>query len=118
VVLTPSHNPPEDGGFKYNPPSGGPADVDVTGWIEQAANGFLEQGLADVRRIPYERARRAACVRRHDYLTTFVDDLANVVDLDRSARRVSPSGSIRSAARAFTIGRRSSSGTASPDGRE
>ena len=83
VVLTPSHNPPEDGGFKYNPPSGGPADVDVTAWIEQAANGFLEQGLADVRRMPYERARRAACVSRHDYLTTFVDDLANVVDLDQ-----------------------------------
>jgi phosphoglucomutase len=82
IVLTPSHNPPEDGGFKYNPPSGGPAEVAATSWIEQAANGMLERGLADVRRMPLERARRAACVHRHDYLTSFVVDLANVVDLD------------------------------------
>jgi len=82
IVLTPSHNPPEDGGFKYNPPSGGPADVAATRWIEQAANQMLERGLADVRRTPLARARRAACVHRHDYLTRFVADLANVVDLD------------------------------------
>ena len=82
IVLTPSHNPPEDGGFKYNPPSGGPAEVAATSWIEQAANEMLERGLADVRRMPLERARRAACVHRHDYLTSFVGDLANVVDLD------------------------------------
>jgi len=83
VVLTPSHNPPEDGGFKYNPPSGGPADVAATAWIERTANGLLEAGLAGVRRMPYERARQAACVHRHDYLSRFVADLPNVVDLEQ-----------------------------------
>ncbi len=60
VVITPSHNPPEDGGFKYNPPNGGPADTDITGAIERAANRSLEDGLNGVKRIPYERARKAA----------------------------------------------------------
>jgi phosphoglucomutase len=83
VVLTPSHNPPEDGGFKYNATTGGPADVAATTWIEQTANRLLEGQLAGVRRIPYERARSAACVHRHDYLSTFVADLGNVVDLER-----------------------------------
>jgi phosphoglucomutase len=83
VVLTPSHNPPEDGGFKYNATTGGPADVAATNWIEQAANGLLTAGLADVRRMPYERARRAPCVHRHDYLSKFVADLVNVIDLER-----------------------------------
>jgi phosphoglucomutase len=82
VVITPSHNPPEDGGFKYNPPNGGPADTDITGAIERAANRYLENGLKGVKRIPYERARKSACVHRHDYVTPYVADLANVLDME------------------------------------
>lgn len=82
VVITPSHNPPEDGGFKYNPPNGGPADTDITGGIERAANRYLEDGLMGVKRIPYERARQSSCVHRHDYITPYVADLANVVDME------------------------------------
>ena len=82
VVLTPSHNPPEDGGFKYNPPSGGPADSTVTGSIEASANRLLEGGGADVQRIPYDRARRSPCVRRHDYMGHYVGDLARVIDME------------------------------------
>lgn len=81
VVITPSHNPPEDGGFKYNPPNGGPADTDITGGIERAANRLLEDGLNGVQRIPFERARRSSCVHRHDYIAPYVADLANVVDM-------------------------------------
>ncbi len=82
VVMTPSHNPPEDGGFKYNPPNGGPADTDITAGIERAANGFLEDGLRGVKRIPYDRARKASCVHRHDYIGPYVADLANVLDME------------------------------------
>src|ERR1700676_5252500 len=82
VVITPSHNPPEDGGFKYNPPNGGPADTDITAEIERAANRFLEDGLRGVRRIPYDRARKSSCVHRTDYIGPYVADLANVVDMD------------------------------------
>jgi phosphoglucomutase len=82
VVVTPSHNPPEDGGFKYNPPNGGPADTDITSAIERAANGFLEDGLKGVKRIPYDRARKSACVHRHDYIGPYVADLAEVVDME------------------------------------
>jgi phosphoglucomutase len=82
VVITPSHNPPEDGGFKYNPPNGGPADTDITAAIERAANGFLEDGLRGVKRIPYDRARKSSCVHRIDYIGPYVADLANVVDMD------------------------------------
>jgi phosphoglucomutase len=82
VVITPSHNPPEDGGFKYNPPNGGPADTDITTGIERAANGLLESDLAGVKRIPYDRARRSASVHRYDYVTPYVADLANVVDME------------------------------------
>jgi phosphoglucomutase len=81
VVITPSHNPPEDGGFKYNPPNGGPADTDITSAIERAANGFLEDGLRGVKRIPYDRARKSSCVHRHDYVGPYVADLADVVDM-------------------------------------
>jgi phosphoglucomutase len=81
AVLTPSHNPPEDGGFKYNPPTGGPADSTVTGWIEAEANGLLEAGVREIRRVPFERARRASCVTRHDYLDHYVGDLAQVIDM-------------------------------------
>jgi phosphoglucomutase len=78
IVVTPSHNPPGDGGFKYNPPHGGPADTDVTGWIERDANRLLEQGLGDVPRVPFAQAR----VTRRDYVTAYVDDLGAVIDLD------------------------------------
>jgi phosphoglucomutase len=80
IVVTPSHNPPEDGGIKYNPPHGGPADTEVTGWIEREANGLLEAGLDGVRRTPFERA--VAEARRHDYVAAYVDDLPAVVDLE------------------------------------
>jgi len=82
IVITPSHNPPHDGGFKYNPPSGGPADTVVTGWIEATANVLLEARLQGVKRLPYEQALRAATTHRHDYLTAYVNDLGNVIDLD------------------------------------
>ena len=82
VVITPSHNPPEDGGYKYNPPHGGPADTDVTGKVEKLANRYLEQGMKGVARLTYERARKSPTVHPHDYITPYVADLANVVDLD------------------------------------
>ena len=82
IVITPSHNPPHDGGFKYNPPNGGPADTGVTGWIEAKANQFLESGLKDVRRMPFEKALRTPTTRRHDYVTAYIRDLANVIDMD------------------------------------
>src|SRR4029453_12398933 len=82
IVITPSHNPPDDGGFKYNPPSGGPADTHVTGWIQDRANALLADGLAVVARMPFERARRASTTRRHDYMRAYVEDLGRVVALD------------------------------------
>jgi phosphoglucomutase len=82
IVISPSHNPPDEGGFKYNPASGGPADIDVTGWIEKAANEMLAGNLADVRRIPYERARSTSCIHGYDYVSSYVGDLGNVVDMD------------------------------------
>jgi phosphoglucomutase len=82
VVITPSHNPPEDGGFKYNPPNGGPADTDITAAVERAANRYLEDGLKGVKRTSFERARKAANVHRHDYVTPYVADLENVVDME------------------------------------
>ena len=82
VVITPSHNPPEDGGFKYNPPNGGPAETDITSWIERTANTLLEAGLNGVRRIPYEQARRSALTHRHDYIAPYVADLGAVLDMD------------------------------------
>ena len=81
IVITPSHNPPEDGGFKYNAPNGGPAETDVTSWIEHEANALLAAGLGAVRRTPFERALRAATTHRHDYVTPYIDDLASVVDM-------------------------------------
>ena len=82
IVITPSHNPPDNGGFKYNPPNGGPADNDVTGWIEAKANAFLESGLQGVKRIACERARRAATTHRHDFLNAYVNDLGSVLDME------------------------------------
>jgi phosphoglucomutase len=81
IVITPSHNPPEDGGFKYNPPHGGPADTQVTGQVQDRANELIAGGLREVRRIPYERARRAPTVHPHDYVAAYVGDLPSVVDL-------------------------------------
>ncbi|MFC7869254.1 phosphoglucomutase (alpha-D-glucose-1,6-bisphosphate-dependent) [Streptomyces murinus] len=82
VVVTPSHNPPADGGFKYNPPSGGPAASDATSWIQDRANEIITGGLKDVRRLPYARALAADTTARHDFLGTYVDDLPGVLDLD------------------------------------
>ncbi len=88
IVITPSHNPPDDGGFKYNPPNGGPADTEVTGWIEEQSNALLSDGLHDVTRIPYARARNAPSTHRHDYIGAYVGDLAAVIDMEaiRAAR--------------------------------
>ncbi len=82
IVITPSHNPPDNGGFKYNPPNGGPADKDVTGWIEAKANELLSNGLKDVMRVAYAQALRAATTHRHDYLNAYVSDLGNVLDME------------------------------------
>jgi phosphoglucomutase len=81
VVITPSHNPPRDGGFKYNPTNGGPADVDITGWVQDRANALLEGNNRDVKRIPYERALRASTTHARDLVNPYVDDLQHVVDL-------------------------------------
>jgi phosphoglucomutase len=82
IVITPSHNPPEDGGFKYNPPHGGPADTDVTRWIENRANELLSSDLKNVARIAFEKARRAPTTHSHDYVGTYVSDLDSVVDME------------------------------------
>jgi phosphoglucomutase len=88
IVVTPSHNPPEDGGFKYNPPNGGPADSDVTGWIQNRANALLREGNASVRRITGEAALHASTTHAEDFIAPYVDDLANVIDMEaiRGAR--------------------------------
>ncbi len=85
VIITPSHNPPDDGGIKYNPPHGGPAGADVTGWIEDRANTLLKGGLQGVRRIPVERARRKATTQAYDYVQPYVRDLASVIDMEAIA---------------------------------
>ncbi len=85
VVITPSHNPPGDGGFKYNPPTGGPADSDTTNWIQTRANAILAEGLTAVRRIPLARARQAATTHEYDYIWPYVEDLKNVVEMDAIA---------------------------------
>jgi phosphoglucomutase len=94
IVVTPSHNPPEDGGFKYNPPNGGPADTDVTRAIEDRANALLRAGNAGVARVPFEKAMRADGTRAEDFILPYVEDQRNVVDMD----------AIRSAARRCTTG--------------
>ncbi|HTM29505.1 MAG TPA: phosphoglucomutase (alpha-D-glucose-1,6-bisphosphate-dependent) [Rhodanobacter sp.] len=82
IVITPSHNPPDNGGFKYNPPNGGPADTRITGWVQNRANALLEAHLHGVQRVPFAQARKAATTHDHDYLNTYVADLANVIDFD------------------------------------
>src|SRR5215472_5173 len=82
IVITPSHNPPVDGGFKYNPPNGGPADVDATGWIQDRANELLRDGIDRVRRTPFEAAVKASTTQQDDLVLPYVEDLRNVVDMD------------------------------------
>jgi phosphoglucomutase len=82
IVITPSHNPPQYGGFKYDPPQGGPADTHITRWIEERANAFLADGLRGVSRVPFDRASSASTTHRHEYLDAYVGDLGSVVDLD------------------------------------
>src|SRR4030088_574350 len=88
IVITPSHNPPEDGGFKYNPSNGGPADTDITRWVEDRANELLRAGNAAVRRVPFAKALQAASTHQEDFVLPYVRDLKNVVDMDaiRGAR--------------------------------
>jgi len=82
IVITPSHNPPEDGGFKYNPPNGGPADTDVTRWVQDRANELLREGNAGVKRVPVATAMKAATTHQEDFVKPYVDDLRNAVDMD------------------------------------
>jgi len=82
IVITPSHNPPQDGGIKYNPPHGGPADTDATGWIEQRANALMADGNRGVKRLPYEQAIAAACVRTEDFAAAYIADLGSVIDME------------------------------------
>jgi phosphoglucomutase len=82
IVITPSHNPPDNGGFKYNPPEGGPAEPEATNWIETKANEFLKKGLMGVRRIVFEKAIRAITTHPYDYLDSYVRDLSTVIDMD------------------------------------
>ena len=88
IVITPSHNPPEDGGIKYNPPHGGPADTEVTKWIEARANDLMKPDLHGIARLPYARARRATTTKPHDYLGSYIGDLTQIIDMDaiRSAQ--------------------------------
>src|SRR6266700_5374973 len=82
IVITPSHNPPEDGGFKYNPPNGGPADSATTKWIQDKANELIASGLKEVKRLPFARARSAATTHRHDYMNAYIADLGAVIDFE------------------------------------
>lgn len=85
IVITPSHNPPDDGGIKYNPPQGGPADTQVTTWIEDRANALLAADLQEVKRLSYEQARRASTTHQHDYIGTYVGDLGHIIEMDAIA---------------------------------
>jgi len=82
IVITPSHNPPADGGFKYNPPSGGPADTNITGWVQDRANELMKGGFSDVKRISYEAALKASNVHSYDFITPYVEDLGSAVDME------------------------------------
>jgi phosphoglucomutase len=82
IVITPSHNPPEDGGFKYNPPNGGPADTDITGWVQNRANEILRSGNKEVNRVIYEAAIKADCIHQFDFITPYVNTLGEVIDMD------------------------------------
>ncbi|MEI8019721.1 MAG: phosphoglucomutase (alpha-D-glucose-1,6-bisphosphate-dependent) [Schlesneria sp.] len=82
IVITPSHNPPEDGGFKYNPPNGGPADTDITGWVQNRANELLKSGITNAKRLSYESALKATSTHSQDFARAYIDDLRHVIDLD------------------------------------
>jgi phosphoglucomutase len=82
IVVTPSHNPPSDGGFKYNPPNGGPADVDITNWVQDRANTLLREKLNGVKRVSYDTALKAPTTHQYDFITPYVNDLGNIVDMD------------------------------------
>ena len=86
IVVTPSHNPPSDGGFKYNPPNGGPADVDITNWVQDRANELLRQKLNGVKRVSYETALKASSIHQYDFITPYVNDLGNIVDMEAISR--------------------------------
>ena len=86
VVITPSHNPPEDGGFKYNPPEGGPADTETTGIIEDRANGIIREGLKAIKRMPFEKAMKTDFVHPYDYISPYVNDLSNIIDMEAVSR--------------------------------
>lgn len=86
IVITPSHNPPDQGGFKYNPPNGGPAEPLITNWIQDKANASLENKMSGVKRIPYDKALQASTTKRHNYLQAYISDLANVVDMEAIAK--------------------------------
>jgi len=82
IVITPSHNPPDNGGFKYNPTNGGPADTDITNWVQDRANQLIEGGLKEVKRVPFAQASKASTTHTHDYLDAYVADLGNMIDFD------------------------------------
>ena len=107
IVVTPSHNPPEDGGFKYNPPHGGPADTVTTSWIENRANELLRARNVSVKRMPFERALKAATTHEEDFIHPYVNDLSSIVDMEAIRWPASVSPSIHSEAPAFLIGNRS-----------
>jgi phosphoglucomutase len=83
IVITPSHNPPKDGGFKYNPPHGGPAEPAITDWVQKKANEFLENGLAGVKRMGYTQALKASTTHKHNYMQGYIEDLGNIIDMDK-----------------------------------
>ena len=107
AFVTPSHNPPADGGFKYNPPNGGPADTDVTGWIQRRANTLLLNGNREVKRVPFDSALKASTTRQRDFIGPNVQDLAAVIDMEAIRSAGCTSASIRSVAQPSAIGRRS-----------
>ncbi len=86
IVITPSHNPPDQGGFKYNPPNGGPAEPDITNWIQDKANEFLKNQLMDIQRIPFEKALHSSTTKRHDYLNAYIQDLGHIIDMKTIAQ--------------------------------
>ena len=112
VVITPSHNPPDDGGFKYNPPDGGPADTSTTRAVQDRANEIMRNGMKDVKRLPFEKALKADTTHFYDYVTPYVSDLKHVVDMQAIAASGLRSASIRWAARRWAIGTPSSRATA------
>ena len=113
IVITPSHNPPEDGGFKYNRPSGGPADVAITGRVQDRANALLADGLQGVHRIPWSRAVVADTTSRYDYRTAYITDLQSVIDFDVIRAADVRMGSIHSVAPVWPTGARSPNSIAS-----